>query len=181
MNSVVRCKSFVSIFAIMVFFAFLFSLIPISAQEEESTESTGMSIKRIVICSSVVEREPVGEGESFSVDIKKVFCFTDVRNAGEETFITHEWYYIDELKATVKLKVTGEHWRTWSSKGIDKNWTGEWRVEVKDSDGNLLRKISFNIGEKAVSTEVIEKDESEDADSKEEEKDSEGDNKDSKD
>jgi hypothetical protein len=71
-----------------------------------------------------------------------------VRDAGEETFVTHNWYYGDELKATVKLKVAGEHWRTWSSKWIHPTWKGTWRVEIKDAKGRTLSSISFTIGAK---------------------------------
>ena len=150
MNSISR--SSYRVFIVVLAAVFIFPLVfnPVSAQEEEAA---GMKVQRIVICTAISEREPVGEGESFPVDVKKVFCFTEVLDADKDTFITHEWYYQDELKASVKLKVAGKRWRTWSSKGIDKNWTGEWRVEVKDENGNLLVSQKFKIGEKPESNE----------------------------
>jgi hypothetical protein len=159
-------KTPVALICVSVFMlGFIFSMNPLFAQETDSSEVIGMHVKRIIICTSVVEREPVGEGKSFPGDIKKIFCFTDIREAGSDTFITHEWYYKDELKATVKLKVAGTQWRTWSSKGIDKNWTGEWRVEIKDANGNLLSRITFIIGEQSPSETIVPKDETKDASS----------------
>jgi hypothetical protein len=147
MKDVVSKTPSALIYVSVIMLTFIFAMNPLLAQEKETSEASGMHVKRIIICKSVVEREPVGEGESFPADITKVFCFTDVRNAGADTFITHEWYYKDELKATVRLKVAGAQWRTWSSKGIDKNWTGKWNVKVKDADGNLLCETSFIVGE----------------------------------
>lgn len=130
---------------IIIVFSLCFIINSTSAQDEETTKAEGFRVGRIAICKSIVEREPVGESKEFNNDVGKVFCFTEVLDAKIDTFITHEWYYKDELKASVRLKVSGARWRTWSSKGIDKNWTGEWRVEVKDEEGNLLASATFKI------------------------------------
>lgn len=130
---------------IIIVFSICFLINSTIAQDEETTKAEGFRIGRIAICNSIVEREPVGISENFNADIGRIFCFTEVINAKIDTFITHEWYYKDELKATVKLKVSGTRWRTWSSKGIDKNWTGKWRVEVKDAEGNPLASATFEI------------------------------------
>ncbi len=122
----------------------LASIVPVRAAEEEQVK--GIWIRRIHICRGINEREPVETGKSFPKDVKQLFCFTDVRDAGEETFITHSWYHEDELKASVKLKAAGTHWRTWSSKWIPPSWTGNWRVEINDATGRKIASIEFVVG-----------------------------------
>ncbi len=47
----------------------------------------------------------------------------------------------------VKLKVAGTHWRTWSSKRIDPSRTGNWRVDIKDSEDRKISSIGFSVGD----------------------------------
>ena len=124
--------------------------IHVSAAEEEKEEEAeikGISIKRIHICKKIEEHEPVEIGNSFPADVKLLYCFTDVRDAGEKSLITHKWYHGDELKASVELSVKGDVWRTWSSKWIQPSWTGKWRVDVIDAEGQKIASVEFTVGE----------------------------------
>jgi hypothetical protein len=47
--------------------------------------------------------------------------------------------------ARVSLRVAGPNWRTWSSKTILPEWTGEWRVDVVGPDGTVLRSVDFTV------------------------------------
>ena len=116
------------------------------AGNAEGEERSAIWVKRIHICRAVKEREPMDKGESFPKDIGQLYCFTDVRDANEETFVTHNWYHGNEFKASVKLKVAGDHWRTWSSKRIDPSWTGDWTVVIKDAAGRKIASIDFTVG-----------------------------------
>ncbi len=104
-----------------------------------------VKINRIAVCRSIEEREPVDIASEFPSDIGKVWCFTEAIEVGPETAITHVWYHRDIKRASVKLKVQGLRWRTYSSKNIWPTWTGPWRVEILDEDGAVLERISFTI------------------------------------
>jgi len=107
-------------------------------------EST-LEVARMVLCEGVVDREPSNASEDFSPDINRVYCFTEIRNADGPTTVTHRWYHGENLMAEVPLSVQGERYRTWSSKQIVPQATGEWRVEVVDESGTSLQEIAFRV------------------------------------
>ena len=102
-----------------------------------------VSLTRAVICQDVEDRTPVGSGTVFPAGTERLFCFTRIAGAQGETEITHNWYYQGVFKASVVLPVRGSNWRTWSSKTMLPEWTGEWMVEVLAADGTPLESIVF--------------------------------------
>ena len=52
----------------------------------------------------------------------------------------------DEEMGRIPLRVAGSNWRTWSSKNIEPNWTGVWRVDIVGPDGTVLESVSFTVG-----------------------------------
>jgi hypothetical protein len=108
-----------------------------------TTAQAEMSVARASICTSVAEREPVGEASSFA-DIERLYFFTEIRDAGENEMVQHVWYYKDEPLLEVDLTVNGPRWRTWSHKNIT-GLKGPWRAEVVDSKGEVLETVSFTI------------------------------------
>ena len=97
------------------------------------------------MCQDVVNRAPVGSGDVFAKEIPKVYCFTHVIGATPGTQLTHNWYYQGTLKASVKLKVGSSDFRTWSSKTMIPQWSGEWMVEILSADGKPMESIIFTL------------------------------------
>jgi hypothetical protein len=102
-----------------------------------------LTVARAVVCLDVVDRMPVGAADVIPAGTERVFCFTRIDGAQGETQITHNWYYMGSLKASVVLPVRTPAWRTWSSKTLLPEWTGEWMVEVLTSDGTPLESVIF--------------------------------------
>ncbi len=100
-------------------------------------------IKDAVICKDLDNREPVEPGDVFQNNLKNLFCFSRIMGAKEDIKIKHNWYFEDKLVASVPLHVGSINWRTFSSKRMLPQYTGEWRVEIISYDGTLLKKISF--------------------------------------
>jgi hypothetical protein len=115
------------------------------ASETAPSESKGISVGRMVFCRSIKDREPQETAEKFPNDIKSVFCFTVIVNAGAETHVVHKWYHGEKLMAEVTLKAQGEYWRTWSTKRMAADQTGTWRVDVVSADGKILKSASFEL------------------------------------
>ncbi len=111
---------------------------PVQAQDS-------LLVERMVICTQIEDREPVGEATAFADTVQKVFCFTHIKGATQETEIKHRWYWGDSLMAEVSLPVRSISWRTWSSKNLWKGWLGTWRVEVIGPDGAVLREAQFTV------------------------------------
>jgi predicted lipid-binding transport protein (Tim44 family) len=114
-----------------------------STMPQEQTMAPALTVDQMAFCTSVENREPVGADTAFADTVGQVYCFTQISGAGDATDISHVWYLNGEEKASVNLSVQGKTWRTWSSKTIPKEWAGNWRVEVKSADGNVLMSKEF--------------------------------------
>ena len=113
------------------------------AQPEDSGEPAGPVI-RAVVCTEVVEREPVGEASAFEAGVELLFCFTEITGL-EGTTITHAWIHDGKTRARVELLVRSPRWRTWSSKKLAPGWTGSWQVKILDAEGIVLSTVSFEV------------------------------------
>lgn len=75
-----------------------------------------------------------------------LYLWTRVTGADPGTVLHHVWFRGDEQVGDVELTVGGSPWRTWSRKTIPAEWTGGWRVEVRDAAGNVLHTVQFTVG-----------------------------------
>lgn len=98
-----------------------------------------------VVCSGIEERMPVGEGNQFGSDVERVYLWTKVTGAEEDTFVRHVWLHEGKEIADVQLPVKGSPWRTYSYKTMIPEWTGSWEVKVVGEDGNVILSKIFTI------------------------------------
>lgn len=117
---------------------------PLTAQQAEPDPA--MEVTRAVVASDVVDREPVGEAESFAAGVGQVFFYTVLEGDFPETQLEHVWLHEGEEMARVPLTVRGPRWRTWSSKTIPAEWAGNWEVQLVDGAGTVLETVSFTVG-----------------------------------
>lgn len=111
-------------------------------------QGQNLTVETIQFGTDVDNRNIVNVDSAFASSVDRVYCFTEVSGAGNNTTtITHVWYYDDKERARVELPVKGDNWRTWSSKFILKSWTGEWSVDILDSEGQVLETRTFRIGQ----------------------------------
>ena len=104
-----------------------------------------LSVEESAIALDVIDRMPVGSDSSFVASVGLVYCWTRVAGAEGEAAIHHVWFHGDQEMADIELRIGGSPWRTWSSKAIVPEWTGDWRVEVRDSAGNVIETIRFTV------------------------------------
>lgn len=121
--------------------SFFFSAI-LPAQENPT-----LTVENIQVCTSVEDRQPVGSDTSFTNNVQQLFCFTELSSDQDSTSISHVWYYNDKEMANVELSVKAQSWRTWSSKRIVVDWTGQWRVDVLSAAGEVLASKKFIVKE----------------------------------
>jgi hypothetical protein len=70
--------------------------------------------------------------------------FTRVRSP-RDTAVWHRWYHGDTLRQSVMLRIEAnatEGYRTYSRLTVDE---GDWRLEVRSADGQLLREQRFSV------------------------------------
>jgi hypothetical protein len=122
--------------------------LPAGAQSgEEAAPAPSLSVARAVACLEVRDREPQSVDTVFSNRTEQVICFTQIEGAGEETRIEHVWIHQGEERARVSLPVRSASWRTYSTKKLLPEWTGDWKVEVRDSAGAVLKSVEFRVVE----------------------------------
>jgi plastocyanin len=99
----------------------------------------------IAIGKSIDGRVPVDTASAFPADVGALVCWTSVTGAAAGTTITHTWTH-GPHSVDVTLNVGGSPWRTFSRRTIPADWTGEWKVEVKDASGAVLASKTFTVG-----------------------------------
>lgn len=117
----------------------------------DSLKARGMKIRdsrlsRAQLTSALSEYEPVDQLSS-SLDlpdkgVMKVFFFSELTNLKGET-VYHEWYQGDRRVARITIRPHRSPMRASSSKFINRQMTGEWRVKVVTSAGVTLGEYHF--------------------------------------
>ncbi|MRR53533.1 MAG: DUF2914 domain-containing protein [Deltaproteobacteria bacterium] len=128
----------------LTFFCLLISLL-LLLPCQLLAEDGALSVEEISITTRIIRGNPVDAVQRISSSaIKEIYCFTKVVSPDDgQREIIHAWYRKDELISRFRLPVSGTSWRTYSKKLVTPDMAGEWRVEVLDSDENLLKTTKF--------------------------------------
>lgn len=105
--------------------------------EEASSAAPKLSLTDMTFCTGVEDREPVSPDSTFTSDIGKVYCWTNIENDGGEGSVQHVWYYNGEEMARVVLSTDYPRNRVWSYKTILPEWKGQWKVAVMSGSEKL--------------------------------------------
>ena len=120
---------------------------PAPAQEKPKAEAAPkeMVIARAVMGTGVENMEPTGAAETFPAATEKVFCFIEVNNIPKDTEVSFVWFQGGKEVRKISLPLTaGPKWRTWAYKNLG-GQKGEWKVEIKDAEGKVLKEIKFKV------------------------------------
>jgi hypothetical protein len=106
-----------------------------------------LRITELAVTTKIVKGNPIDAVRRISsASVPHLYCFTRLTAPpGTDTVIRHVWYNGEEKAGEYELPVKGEKWRTYSKKAIQKGWSGDWRVEVLDSTGKLLKTVKFRM------------------------------------
>jgi len=104
-----------------------------------------LEVQDVAIGTGVYERVPTGISSNFEPSVGKLYAFTRIVGAEGDTRVYHKWYRGDVLVADVPLNVRSNDWRTWSTKNVQPDWTGDWRVVVVSEDGSILGMVKFAV------------------------------------
>ncbi len=112
--------------------------IPGAAQAQLAVDDSAIGV-------DVIDRMPVGADSTFTAGVDRLYCWTRISGAEAAATVHHVWLWNDQEMADVVLDVGGSSWRTYSNKAIMPDWTGDWRVEVRDDTGNVIETIRFTV------------------------------------
>jgi len=135
---------------LVVILYFLFSYLAQSQSSDtgESKTSAGkIVLVQAVMCEDLQELIPQNPTTVFSIEKRKVVCFTSFDPVPQKTVIYHQWFHRDQSSAKIRLTLKPPRWSTYSSIQFRAEDIGPWRVEIIDSEGHILGVLRFSITE----------------------------------
>jgi hypothetical protein len=123
----------------------LFAMAILGMSLSAAGQENEFTIARLVVCTGVENREPVGVAETFPAGTEKVYCFLEATEISKDTEVSFVWFHGDKemLKTNLPLK-TGPKWRTFADKNVQ-GMQGDWKVEIRDSGGKLVKEVTFKV------------------------------------
>jgi hypothetical protein len=112
-----------------------------------AAEASGLKITEMAVTTKIVRGNPIDAVRRISsTSVKALYCFTRVSSDTEQPkTIKHSWFKNGEPAGDSELPVKGKQWRTYSKRPVDRESVGDWKVEVRDEGGTLLKTVSFKI------------------------------------
>jgi len=122
----------------------------LNAPSRVQSEVPRVMVLAAAVCSDLVRRgTPDWECTRISSPTSPgVLTFYSRLTSDSPTTIEHRWYYAGRLHQTMTLALPaagGPGFRTYSRNTVSADRTGEWQVEVRDSNGTVLREERFVI------------------------------------
>ncbi len=104
-----------------------------------------LAVSRMEISAGVMDRKPLDIGTTYPASQEKVYCYLEFKDVKKEATVNVVWMLgqnvMDKIPLTIK---PSPKFRTWTSKTIN-GMRGEWKVEVLDDNGNLLKSTTFTV------------------------------------
>jgi hypothetical protein len=119
----------------------------VSVQKEAAAAAASdLTVARAAIALHLEENEPVEPGDVFPVNVKQLYCFSQIKGAKDSAEIEHRWYWNDDLVFSRPLKVKSANWRTYSIKNIYPYMAGDWMVSIVNTKKEeVLKTLKFTI------------------------------------
>ena len=106
------------------------------------TQAPRLSVARSGVGANVVNRELVGQSDTFAVSTRAAF-WTHVTGGRPGDQVRHVWFYEDNQVGFVDLAIGSPSWRTHSRRPGVPRAEGDWAVEVWDAAGRVLARQQF--------------------------------------
>lgn len=111
----------------------------------EKTRIHSSYVKRFVVSAGVKQREPVGEISDIIVDanqIATVYVYSEVHGL-KDRHLVYLWKHNQKELARVEVGVWGNLWRSYSRKYLNQKMRGDFIVELRTAEGELLAETAF--------------------------------------
>ena len=120
-------------------------LAPAARAQNPTQAGTAKSAATVEVSvgTAVADHALTGAAESFPKGTEKLYCFSKVTGAADSE-VEHVWYKGDAEQGRVKLKVGGSPWRTYSTKTLGADASGDWRCDVVQN-GTVLQSVKFKV------------------------------------
>jgi hypothetical protein len=102
------------------------------------------TVARSAFTTAIADREPVDTLETIEAAEQKIYFFTELLDMQGQT-ATHRWEFNGDVVAEVAFEVKGPRWRVWSSKNLQPESLGEWKVSVINSANEVIGESTLNV------------------------------------
>jgi len=111
----------------------------------KSEVNTHKYIARAQLTRAIKGREPIDKLPNVLYSDEKItrlYYFTELKDMRGRR-VTHQWEYRGKVMARIQFRIGGNHWRTYSSKYLNRSMFGDWKVLVTDEQGQVLHTEAF--------------------------------------
>jgi hypothetical protein len=113
------------------------------ASTTSSASNASMSVVDAKTATKVEDRDPVDTSDSFNTG-DKVTVWLAVKNQGEPQNVEVVFSRDGTESGTIEVEVgKSMRWRTWVRRTVGA--AGDWKADVRDSDGNSLKTLEFTV------------------------------------
>lgn len=130
--------SFVIIFVVLVLPGVVWT-------EEKSALSEEPTLVKAVICEAIQKFVPTNEAVVFSIELGRIYCFTEFDPVPQQTIIYHKWYHRGTLVSVKQVTVNPPRWSSISSVQLRDADKGPWQVDVIDNNEKIYHTLRFSI------------------------------------
>ncbi|HET8945402.1 MAG TPA: DUF2914 domain-containing protein [Candidatus Polarisedimenticolia bacterium] len=108
----------------------------------EPATSSSLEVAESGIGLRLVGGRLEGEGDRFHAGQRVTFA-TRVQGGAAGGHISHVWLRDGKVEQSIRLRLGGASWRTWSTKTLGR--PGAWAVEARDEQGRVLARADLTV------------------------------------
>jgi hypothetical protein len=137
--------TFRKVYSILILAFVLFFPGTVWTQEASAPFTEEPALIKAVMCESIQKFAPTNEAVVFSINLGRIYCFTEFDPVPKQTIIYHKWYQRGNLVSVKQLTVNPPRWSSISSMQLRDADKGPWQVDVTDNNDKLLYTLRFSI------------------------------------
>lgn len=124
------------------------TIIEVVEKEEtvKNEEPPDLRVNSLLMCEAMIDtlRKPINIRDSFPISMKRVYCYSGIRNALSRRTILYEWYFQNKFIDSIPIEIgRSVHWRSWTYKTISDSQIGDWHVIIRDQITDTPLDTSF--------------------------------------
>lgn len=112
-----------------------------------SVDAATLKVTEAAVTTKVSKGKPIDSVHRISHrTVKALYFFTrTVTSAKGGTTLRHIWSRDGQVVKEADLQAKTRHWRSYSTLPVNAGSVGQWRVELRDEAGTVLKTLEFKV------------------------------------
>lgn len=130
-----------------VYARFLFLLLFLVFAMAGPAVAATLKVTEVAVTTKVSKGKPIDSVHRISHrTVKALYFFTrTVTSAKGGTTLRHVWSRDGQVVKEADLQIKARHWRSYSTLPVNAGSVGQWRVELQDETGAVLKTLEFKV------------------------------------